>query len=336
MRSTESNMTQTKSTTITATYRIVTPMFCSGADQQKAEFRLPSFKGALRFWWRSLMWGKVQDVVELRKREAELFGSSDSKTGQSKIRLRMIAPQLRSETQNKWNQGQWQAYAGYGLIETTGGLRRDYVCAGQTFDVELRWNAAMRSLSSAQQAEVIDALIALGVAGGLGGRSRKGWGSLQLTSLSGSAEWQAPTTSGELADELTRLFTPPQPSSRQPHWTGTCNATRIGVGPLLRGADVAHRWISERYRESVRSQDPKRDREAFGLPRNNAGRNQNARRASPLFIHVHEFHDGRAVPVVVCLPSDFLPDQTQPSGGWENLHAFVSQVNNQCASAFPG
>ena len=37
--------------TIQATYRIVTPMFCGGAEQQ-AEFRLASFKGVLRFWWR--------------------------------------------------------------------------------------------------------------------------------------------------------------------------------------------------------------------------------------------------------------------------------------------
>ena len=41
---------------IRATYRIVTPMFCGGAEQQ-AEFRLASFKGVLRFWWRALMWG---------------------------------------------------------------------------------------------------------------------------------------------------------------------------------------------------------------------------------------------------------------------------------------
>ena len=37
---------------IRATYRITTPMFCGGAEQQ-AEFRLPSFKGVLRFWWRA-------------------------------------------------------------------------------------------------------------------------------------------------------------------------------------------------------------------------------------------------------------------------------------------
>ena len=45
--------------TIRANYRIVTPMFCGGAEQQ-AEFRLASFKGLLRFWWRAFEWGRLQ------------------------------------------------------------------------------------------------------------------------------------------------------------------------------------------------------------------------------------------------------------------------------------
>ena len=45
--------------TIEATYRINTPMFIAGAEQDKeAELRLPSFKGALRFWWRALAYGR--------------------------------------------------------------------------------------------------------------------------------------------------------------------------------------------------------------------------------------------------------------------------------------
>jgi CRISPR-associated protein Cmr1 len=41
--------------TIEAVYRIVTPMFVGGADQKPYDgVRAPSFKGALRFWWRTL------------------------------------------------------------------------------------------------------------------------------------------------------------------------------------------------------------------------------------------------------------------------------------------
>ncbi|HPU57120.1 MAG TPA: type III-B CRISPR module RAMP protein Cmr1, partial [Verrucomicrobiota bacterium] len=45
--------------TLTATYRIVTPMFLGGANpESQAELRISSIKGALRFWWRALMWGR--------------------------------------------------------------------------------------------------------------------------------------------------------------------------------------------------------------------------------------------------------------------------------------
>ncbi|MDQ6950815.1 MAG: type III-B CRISPR module RAMP protein Cmr1, partial [Mariprofundales bacterium] len=72
--------------TIEATYRIVTPMFIGGADQSPSDgIRPPSFKGALRFWWRALHWGnflqdasndEAQALQTLHQKEAELFGSA--------------------------------------------------------------------------------------------------------------------------------------------------------------------------------------------------------------------------------------------------------------------
>ena len=47
---------------IRATYRITTPMFCGEANQQ-AEFRLPSFKGVLRFWWRAIKWTRIEEIA---------------------------------------------------------------------------------------------------------------------------------------------------------------------------------------------------------------------------------------------------------------------------------
>ena len=43
-------------TKIDVTYKVVTPMFCGGADIEKAELRIASFKGVLRYWWRALAW----------------------------------------------------------------------------------------------------------------------------------------------------------------------------------------------------------------------------------------------------------------------------------------
>ncbi len=45
-------------TVINATYRIVTPMFIGNAEQKADSVRPPAIKGALRFWWRALNWGR--------------------------------------------------------------------------------------------------------------------------------------------------------------------------------------------------------------------------------------------------------------------------------------
>lgn len=68
---------------MSATYRIVTPMFIGGADQTPTDgVRPPSVKGALRFWWRALQWGPClreagnEDAAlrALHQKEGALFG----------------------------------------------------------------------------------------------------------------------------------------------------------------------------------------------------------------------------------------------------------------------
>ncbi|WP_201721812.1 type III-B CRISPR module RAMP protein Cmr1 [Desulfotomaculum copahuensis] len=39
---------------ITFECRVLTPMFIAGADGLTPEFRAPSLKGAMRFWWRAV------------------------------------------------------------------------------------------------------------------------------------------------------------------------------------------------------------------------------------------------------------------------------------------
>lgn len=70
--------------TLEATFRIVTPMFLGNADQRPDDgIRPPSVKGALRFWWRALNWGRFRGtpgasddsaLKALHAEEARLFG----------------------------------------------------------------------------------------------------------------------------------------------------------------------------------------------------------------------------------------------------------------------
>ena len=56
-------------------FECITPCFCAGADQAKAEIRAPSIRGALRWWFRAL--GGSADA------EAEVFGGSNPVTASS-------------------------------------------------------------------------------------------------------------------------------------------------------------------------------------------------------------------------------------------------------------
>lgn len=57
------------------TMEIITPCFCAGANQAKAEIRAPSIRGELRWWFRALGGTREQ---EARKQEARVFGSIKS------------------------------------------------------------------------------------------------------------------------------------------------------------------------------------------------------------------------------------------------------------------
>lgn len=226
-------------TQFTATFRIVTPMFLGGAEPtREAELRVPSIKGALRFWWRALMWGKVQDIADLRHKEAELFGSS--KTGQSKVLIRLeqkselevlnAGDVLESQGQRSAHQkdvvGEGARYLGYGLMEafdgrlTTGGrLIRACLLAPFEFALHLSFKA---DTSELQREEVLNAVKLLGLCGGLGSRTRRGYGSLSLVSIkqTGAPTWSSPTDAAAWKNELKAAVGNSHHDTRNlPEWT---------------------------------------------------------------------------------------------------------------------
>lgn len=316
-------MSNGKPATLTATYRIVTPMFCSGADQSRAELRLPSFKGALRFWWRSLYGHLSTD--ELHEEEAKLFGSSGR--GQSKVRMRWgDPPREQTSTQKKWSPTQWQAYTGYGLIETTGGEKRDFLQPGSAFSIRL-----ISHNPETLEKHVMPALLAIGLFGGLGGRSRKGWGSLTLEAIEADGEqrWTAPTNVEELRDKINALLSiGTSDQSKQPDHTAFSQGSSFATGPAKQRAEDAHQWISERYKSFVRDLKPKHHREPFGLPRKNGGRNSSKRRSSGVFLHIHQSSHDSFIPVAVMLPARFLENQSLPSGDWDRASQFIEMIGN--------
>ena len=173
---------------ITAEYTLSTPMFLGDAFQEAdaAVMRNASFKGALRFWWRALNWGRIlasqngdqaAALKALHQREGELFGrASDSKS--SAQSLVQISSKLEgSQLVASGAQLQSLVYLlGQGLYHHKTGTLRPYLSGGRlTVEARLKPQATLVDATSIRQA-----LTALGLFGGLGSRARKGFGSLAL------------------------------------------------------------------------------------------------------------------------------------------------------------
>ncbi|MCX7942868.1 MAG: type III-B CRISPR module RAMP protein Cmr1 [Dictyoglomaceae bacterium] len=73
--------------TLTLKCKIITPLFMSGADGRTPELRPSEFKGMMRWWWRAI---RAEDNIDnLRKEEAEIFGGTEKKEGRSKVKIKI-------------------------------------------------------------------------------------------------------------------------------------------------------------------------------------------------------------------------------------------------------
>lgn len=179
-----------------AKFRVVTPLFMSGSDKSEAELRVPSIKGVLRFWWRALALGRLGSVTKVGEDESRIFGSARSDVGQAKVHLRLKLPENVGQYKDpilKYENGEpvgpGARYLGYGIVEAVPSRKRNTresqilrSCLKYPFEGKL--NLLVRNGTSNDDVRsVASALIAMGLFGGLGSRSRKGYGSLNLVEL---------------------------------------------------------------------------------------------------------------------------------------------------------
>ena len=359
-----------------ATFQIVTPMFLGGADQKVTSIRPASIKGALRFWWRALNWSKHPNLQELREKEAELFGAAASDKvdkdgnpvdGQGKFLMRVIPNKTplqttKETTIHKDFSSQTAArYLGYGLMEAfdsnktgakAGQLTRDCINEGQSFVVELLFRKEIDE-------SVKEALIAFGLLGGLGSRTRKGMGSIALQTMRTGEEniWIAPKNNDEYQKEIKRVLNDcnvvkPAPysafhSETRVDWlleesnpftalntygTAMMMYRSWGNGGKVLGKESEkkfqndHDWYRER--EKVPSNFHPR-RIIFGLPHNYSKHEKDhvnpenyERRSSPLFLHIHKI-ENKYVGISILMKSDFLPKNEKIKAGKKPVDAKI-------------
>lgn len=146
----------------------VTPMFLGGADGTTAELRPPSIKGMMRFWWRALH-GDLS-IPCLKEKEGKIFGSSDEETGRSKFNIRVNPYSLK--TSNKLFSNNKLKYLSYGTHDP----KRNYIKTGQNFSIIITSHYPIHN-------DIEKSLIIMSTFGGLGSKSRNGFGSFKILKI---------------------------------------------------------------------------------------------------------------------------------------------------------
>ena len=304
--------------------KVITPLFLGNAYQDdinimnsQSELRPPSLKGVLRFWHRAANPDNLNT-------EAEYFGNTD---GQGCFLLQVENPLITREPQ-KWEYK--LGYLGYGPIMRDKKSKelqsRQYIKPGETLKLRL----VFRPDASAKAKEaVFRSFRLLNLFGGLGSRSRRGFGSVIL-------EKDMPTDVSELISQI-RSELVQYVSQRESKYTAISQLTRVVIPFVKTSWEEALESIEQimhKYRSSDKFEqdvdlvkqylengtiEVSPQRVSFGLPHNysfvDIKRNvtiepfhsQYSRRASPLFIHVHELGDKRFAVVVSFFPAPLLP-----------------------------
>lgn len=355
--------------TLSASFEIVTPMFIGGSDQQTAQLRPSSLKGALRFWWRALNWSRVcalhgsdQNAAlrQLHADESRLFGhaATDNGGGQGVFLMQVSDLSVKEQKQpfgTGFDNGiLYLLGQGLGSFRDGNHCLRPGLAAGGSFDLRLLFRPG---ISQGDIASVVQAVQAFGLLGSLGSRARHGMGSVALTRLSSEGldlpAWIVPTTVAAYRSALTALLADARRAPGLPPLSAFSAESRIDLSMQRSGKEAAVKLLADLGREqqayrsygkdgkvngkpSERKFVPDHDlarevangrpassapqRVVFGLPHNYFFSSDNAkvdvnyrpdgeeaRRASPLLLHIHRLGEGQAVAVHTLLRARFLP-----------------------------
>lgn len=200
-------------------------MFLGSAENKNAELRPASFNGILRYWFRALALAELDGNMEKVERlEDIVFGNAkEKKTHKALYSLKMKNYDISIKKADKGNNRedrQGIVYLGYGVIRYDSKQKssiydRDYIIPENILDVILIQNKGIRNKISKEDLELgqnllINAIKALGLFGGLGSRSGKGFGSLTLLDLKYDGESIVNTPYcgdvEELKDEINNLL----------------------------------------------------------------------------------------------------------------------------------
>ncbi|ETR73842.1 MAG: CRISPR-associated RAMP Cmr1 family protein [Candidatus Magnetoglobus multicellularis str. Araruama] len=305
-----------------------------GAYDKKCEFRASSIKGCLRYWFRVIYSGRLEE-------ESRLFGSTASRSPLI-VRASELSIKEGNVDYDKGKSG--IAYLGYGIIDRKKKLSQQLCYQPEsTFTLEFGFN---RSLSHEDKIKILNAFWALLMFGGLGARSRRGFGSMVVDTVDDEIKLLRDLPSFQYRDDQSLekavvTFIGQLRIDNDPvNHTAFSKQMRLLIypeqgHPLKLLEKIGNNFMNFRKEsfhddshvmfEFIKSDvKPKNspERASFGLPHqyffkdsNSKGSvnyfcgNTEARRASPLFLHIQGLTDNLACGVFLFLPTKgLIPD----------------------------
>lgn len=182
-------------------YKLITPLFGGGVEAHKADpitvIRGASVRGQLRFWWRATRGGQFGgDLKKMREAEQAIWGTAakkgEVKSGPSEVVLDVKVlnhgKPFRAEdrrgnpVRNIGEPNSIYSYVAFPLRDSSDAV----ILQDIEFELTARYPVEVQN-------EVQAALWAWETFGGIGARTRRGFGALQLTHVNGK-EVQLPTS----------------------------------------------------------------------------------------------------------------------------------------------
>ncbi len=159
---------------------VVTPLFMGGAEKEKAEIRGSSIKGLLRFWWRIANGNNYKSIKEMYKAESKIFGNTDNSSN-FKIKIKSINNQPKSTnlpTGKTFNVKGHNLgiidYLAFGSLRDFKNYIKQYYPEGTKFAISFTF------YDKNAKKEVLQAFWLLEKYGGLGAKSRNGFGCFKI------------------------------------------------------------------------------------------------------------------------------------------------------------
>jgi len=279
--------------------RLISPAFIAGVDKRQPEMRATSIRGQLRYWLRAAVGAKNANSRDLWERESAVFGSTSVGSAIS-MRVYRAEPAKSAEyamLPHRRNEGRRRSSEQFALKH------------GQAFDLTLLTRPGVRMPEDA-----LDALKLWSLLGGIGRRSRRMFGAVEITSPSNAPDWYTPLQSPQ---ELAQLI--------QEVVTKVAPFPALGAIPSFPTLNVGHSWIIvgqdayptyedaliSLFRDLLRS--PK-----FIEKQDTFGQAIGGRRASPLIAQVRRIGPDSYYPVLTALRSK--PDRRID---WDHLKLFM-------------